>query len=551
MRKTMDTQSPRGRIRHSRNSSDAPQLEPESAVDVVEQRGQKIRSITISLATVGLTLALVTYAVVIGSRTLNDQSIILERIIVADELKKHGINRELVLNGLRARITHVYKFSHSEFESTSDTSERSRILEVPDLQLPGEAGKFPLAQLLNSLRSTANTASVEVAFLDGKLRLRVVGLRDIADQRPALIESTVDLAKYTSNNSIVMTKPDGGTDYQQALDVAIAPVGEQIVKLRAPYTLASFYQERSDVTSALQTVALAASSGTVAQRSACYNLWGLLLMERGDLEMAVDKFDRALEFESINSYPLVNKGWVKSLQADKLKKTDPARAQMLWEEACCLYAKAEASNWWWRRSNRVLYLNWGTALEYLGEYDERHFPESVKKYKAQMKISVNDRRIYRSLGDVRRKWAMVLRRRNSSDVTAVEDAAVKDYRDAIDVRPEHYASYDGIGQIYAAQGKLLAARRMYLLALCRKPDDSTVKSHIAELLSKVPYAPKYHTEVLKELANAVRSLGHDRGKLKRRYREVLVGGTATAHPRINQRSRRRAIGRRVPPRSHR
>lgn len=442
----------------------------------------KTRSVAVTTSLLGVLVLLLLYALLAAWLTVTDRNIVLERVVVGEDLRKQGITPELVVSRIRSRVTQVYTKSNSRFENVADTSERSRLSDIPDLELPGEAGKLPLQELLKNLRPTTNNAAVEVISVGNVIRLRVVGLVDLADGRATVIEGTGKLPILAGNER--RNPPHSLTlaSYQKALDKAVAPVGEEIVKLRAPYTLASFYQERGDEHSALQTAALAASSGSKSQKSVAFNLWGLLLMDRGDLSMAEAMFNKSILLDVRNSYPIVNKALTLSKRAKRIRAKDPAGARKLWDSANLLYAQAEQRVLESGRPNMVLHLNWGTTMEYLGQYDDRYYEQAVRQYQSQMSISMNDPDIYISLGDARRKWAESCRAKNAhAHAVDLERNAILNYRTAIDMRPNDYLPYLSIGQIYATKGRTRDAKRMYLLALLRDRGNEEILSNVAQV----------------------------------------------------------------------
>jgi tetratricopeptide (TPR) repeat protein len=98
-----------------------------------------------------------------------------------------------------------------------------------------------------------------------------------------------------------------------------------------------------------------------------YDWWGIALMETGDYEQALEKFDRAVELNPRNGYALHRMGIALQIRGEH-------------EEAIRKFWRATRRN----PDNRFAYLDWGISLAALGRHEE-----AVRRYATAVSLDPN------------------------------------------------------------------------------------------------------------------------------------------------------------------
>lgn len=288
-------------------------------------RLQTYRSIATSLfATTGIVALSITF--LLG---LSTNSVLIEPIPVPPELEEQGYTPEVIAQHL---FDHVYNIQTVSLTKTA--REGSNLLQSwqqPDFEIPSGVS---LQSLYGYVRSLLNLHERRIS---GEIVRTTDGYRLYL--RDNIVGRFEELAPAVTTARLERVLQDGARHLLRKVD---------------PYTLAVYLRAQKETSQAVDIVSYCVRNGPVSDDAWAYNLWGLILKDQKQHELALEKYERAVALQPDFRPAYLNMG----LALQKLPRIDLRRIDQHYENATKIFA-----------ADPEIYHQWGLSLAWMGLYD--------------------------------------------------------------------------------------------------------------------------------------------------------------------------------------
>ena len=224
------------------------------------------------------------------------------------------------------------------------------------------------------------------------------------------IVSYKDLLKFTIR--VIGKPPKTVTEKEENIDLVMQVFAQYILKYLKPISLVYYQYYNDKIDELKETLKYCIYNEPFDDDAIAYNIWGIILLDDGQYQMASDKFEKAVEIDpkNVNAY----NNWSGALfHLGKYDKTLEKFKKVIEID----------------KFNTTVYYNWGNLLAKKG--DDKG---AIAKYRKVIEIDSNDVYTYFNWGNSLRK-------------IGDDTAAAEKYKKAIQIDPEDWKALDNLGVI--------------------------------------------------------------------------------------------------------
>lgn len=376
--------------------------------------------------------------------------VLIDPFTVPADLDQRGLNSHVIASSIADEIS-LMRRAAANVKTTRFSPAFSETF--PDLEIPET--KLSLKFVIQYIRETF-----------GRAPTRINGELISADKTISL-----SVRILTNNRNVVESNVETFPGEIKDLKTLISRAAQFIMKHEDPYILARYQYNENQLDAALDTVRYAAfhHPADAAYHKEhdywTYILWASILVDKGDTDGAIKKYEAAIDLDRQNATAYINWGYA----LERARKYDEALGK--YQFACGIQNKDAAYG-----CN-----NWGSILETQGNRDDAQakYNEALRLDPELVLAHVNLGRLSKIQGkkaeaiehfekavaidplfaDAYNEWGNFFADNNKNS------EAIEMYRKAVDMNPNFSIAYNNLGYALEKQGKRDEAIKNYRIAL--------------------------------------------------------------------------------------
>lgn len=349
----------------------------------------EVRSIIVNLLLLGLVVA-------IGCAfvwELSKDTVVVEPISTPRDLAQRGYSDEIVARRLIDELAQIREKASTRKNDIDPVvlPDSSQL----DLHIPGAPMSF--SSIVRFVKETFGVAGLEISGeinLDGdQLHLR------LRDQRSGRFE-------------------DVGIANAEDVDGLVRHGARALMKMIDPYVLASYLKD-FDTAAAMEIITYCLVHQPTEDDPWAYNLWGQILRDQGHYQMALEKYDQAIELQSDFVLAYSNG----ALALTRLERYDEAEAR---------HQKAARID----PDDPHVYSSWGESLKLQDKPDQ-----AIEKFKIAIRKKPDNAYAYN-------EWGRLLKDQGDTP------GAVAQFRQVARLLPDNKVAHNNLGNELRLIGRL-------------------------------------------------------------------------------------------------